>query len=721
MSEIDTLSLIIDHYVKLTQEQEKLGAPMFWIGIYVASVSFICSLSMAIDGFTGFRHRKLWFPCKFFTLNATSLTLLGIAMKLPLDLSGYMPNKWDQLAKLCSIVFMCVTIGNFMPSLGPMDNKELLTNITALGILVITVAVNVFIQLYTGAIWAFKIEHTVVTSLMLLLFVILCFSALMIPISKQVVERKYREKHKMEEAQKTDEFSTVEKLKVNVKKYWMMAESGGPQFVMASSATCSASGAICFLTFLILVEAWIQQIFLVDFEGDAEPMTYRGTTSWILWTQSVGLVIGTIGPAFRWFTAISFKSSKKGIKAYCQNVFQVENYWIQMLVQWRERIFGLRIRSQVCKKIVHNTKNLILDICTRVQIVIVVASKTVRLLPIFLISIGLSCYSGCKPLKRKLFPKPTTSGNQGGSESGISAEVDFSRYVLQLEGDEELPKRILNNISNSANHLIQVAGKKQPKNLMELLEKFAGLKGASEFENGHVPHLHSSDKPNCWSLSLVTMTSIAIALPNIENDNVDQLLSSVGEGYLYIRHVEKSLDAKGDLVNMRNAADVVWLGVEIYSKWLDDDLGKMALMGKTFGEILQTLSDVAKKREAEFKRQMSEDLEENRLKWPVKVIAANSMYEICQTILQEYQGGEEETYEKLFKQLSVIITDILCDCLTNLPHVIYMKCYCTAIEKREESVRQAARLLGETQEIMKILQQHQLIPSLHLDPAAASV
>lgn len=209
----------------------------------------------------------------------------------------------------------------------------------------------------------------------------------MIPTSKQVVELKYREKHKREEPAKTDEFSTVKKLKDNLKKYWMMAESGGPQFVMASSATCSASGAICFLTFLILVEAWIQQIFLVGFEGDAEPMTYRGTASWILWTQSVGLVIGTIGPALRWFTAISFKSSKKGINGYYRNVSRVENYWIQLLVQWKESLLGFRIRARIFRKLVHNTKNLILEFCIRVQMVIVVASKIVRLVPIFIISI----------------------------------------------------------------------------------------------------------------------------------------------------------------------------------------------------------------------------------------------------------------------------------------------------------------------------------------------
>ncbi|KAM7491229.1 hypothetical protein LguiA_034150 [Lonicera macranthoides] len=240
---------------------------------------------------------------------------------------------------------------------------------------------------------------------------------------------------------------------------------------------------------------------------------------------------------------------------------------------------------------------------------------------------------------------------------------------------------------------------------MELLDKFAGLSGAAEFENGHVPRLLSSDKPNCWSLSLITVTSIAIVLPNIKNNSVDQLLSSVAEGFFYVRLIERSLDTKGDFEN---------------HKWLDDDLRKMALMGKTFGEFLQTLGDVAKKIDTDFNRQMSVDLEESCLNRSVKVIAANSMHKICQNILLEYQGNEGETYEKLFEQLSFIIADIFCDCLTNLPHAICMKCYSSAIEKREESVQQAACLLGETEEIIRTLQQHKVIYSLDLDPAAAA-
>lgn len=59
---------------------------------------------------------------------------------------------------------------------------------------------------------------------------------------------------------------------------------------------------------------------------------------------------------------------------------------------------------------------------------------------------------------------------------------------------------------------------------------------------------------------------------------------------------------------------------------------------KHFGEILRMLSHnhVAKIRVMYSKRKMSEDAEQNQLNWSVKVIAVNSMYETCQTILTCY-------------------------------------------------------------------------------------
>ncbi|XVE57673.1 hypothetical protein DITRI_Ditri04bG0108300 [Diplodiscus trichospermus] len=179
--------------------EAKFSEPLPWIGIYIAAASLACAVAMAADAIHGFRHRKFWFPSKFFTINATSLTIITVAIKLSVDLNTPMPRGQDQLAKLSSTALICTVMGNSMPSLGTMENKEIFTNIIALAILVITVIVNICIQIGTGVIYVFYEEHAIMMFLMLVLLVVLSFSALIVPTTKHYLELKYK---KYEMAQK---------------------------------------------------------------------------------------------------------------------------------------------------------------------------------------------------------------------------------------------------------------------------------------------------------------------------------------------------------------------------------------------------------------------------------------------------------------------------------------------------------------------------------------
>lgn len=89
---------------------------------------------MAADVIHGIRKKKLWFPCKFFTINAASLTILAVVTKLTVDLTAGMWSKVDNLAHLSSNVFMITAMGNFMTSLASMDDNAIFVNIIALGI-----------------------------------------------------------------------------------------------------------------------------------------------------------------------------------------------------------------------------------------------------------------------------------------------------------------------------------------------------------------------------------------------------------------------------------------------------------------------------------------------------------------------------------------------------------------------------------------------------------
>ncbi|XP_057978217.1 uncharacterized protein LOC131164786 [Malania oleifera] len=700
----------------------KFSEPMPWIGMYVAAASLACCLAMAADVFSGLRHRKLWFPCRCFSLNATSLTLIGVAIKFSVDLNTSMPRRQDQLAKLSNAVLICTVMGNSMPSLGIMQNQEIIMNIMALGLLVITLVVNICIQLGTGAIYIFWEEQAFIMFLMLLLLVILSFSALTVSTTKHYLETKYRKKHKLalKECSGETHKSVVEKLRGDLTKYWMMAHTSSPQFVMGRSVMCTASGAFCLLGAMTLAEAMIRSYLMpssCNFCGGESD--YKWSTTIVLIIQTIAVGVGTIAPAFRWFTAINFRCPNRGTIT-CKNNFKVESYWIQSLVELKECPLVMQIPKRNLRKCVNNIKIKLLDICISMQTGIVLMSRAVQLISIFLVYWLFSCSDCCKEIKRKLKSNQSISNKDSGSVSQTSKTLALSRFVLHLEGEEELVELMIRNNCDATDHWIQKGKSKQPKYLMQLLEKSTftqGFKGVREFDSTQVPSLDSSEPPNSWVLPVVTLTSIAVALPNIDKSSIERLLCSVNEGLMYVMLVEKHLDAEGDLINLRKAADVVWSGVDLHYKWLGVDLRKMALDAKTPREILEELSQIAKNRFMEFQNRQEMRWKECPSKWPIRVLAANSLYRVSETLLLDSDGKNNHASDRLFQRLYVMIADLICACLTNLKHVISRECVCSAIEERMERVRYAVFLLGKTEKILKVLDQ-QALPILDADKIA---
>jgi hypothetical protein len=418
-------------------DDTKFSQPMPWIGIYVAAASLACLLGMAADAINGIRNRKFWFPCKFSSLNATSLTLLAVAIKLSVDLNTSMPGRHDQLAKLSSTVFICTVMGNSMPSLGTMENKEMFMNIMALGILVITVVVNICIQLTTGVIYVFWEEHASILFIMLVLLLILCFSALTVPTTKQYLEYKYNKKNELA----LKEGSSNDNLREDVMKYWMMSHTCSPQFVMARSVTCTASGAICLLGAATLAEAMLRSYFLPRSckfcSGESD---YKWSTTLVLVTQTVAVGVGTIAPACRWFVAINYSCPKRRKQSCKYREFKVEHYWVQSLVEMKEcsLILG-RIQSRQYRKLVHDAKKRFLNLCIRVQTGIVIMSKLICLISIFCVTQILLCRNSCKVLWKKFEFKNSVSKTElSASESQPCSNLDLSRFVLHLEGEDEL-------------------------------------------------------------------------------------------------------------------------------------------------------------------------------------------------------------------------------------------------------------------------------------------
>jgi hypothetical protein len=114
--------------------------------------------------------------------------------------------------------------------------------------LTVTLTVNVFIQEFTGVI---EDDFQVVIVFMnVYAFIVLSSSALTVFTSKRYSELKYNElstRISGEELQ-GDELMDFDRLKSRVKKYWVMAEAGNPQFNMARSEASGVLFAICVIS-----------------------------------------------------------------------------------------------------------------------------------------------------------------------------------------------------------------------------------------------------------------------------------------------------------------------------------------------------------------------------------------------------------------------------------------------------------------------------------------
>ncbi|GJX41845.1 hypothetical protein Tco_0256835 [Tanacetum coccineum] len=126
---------------------------------------------------------------------------------------------------------------------------------------------------------------------------------------------------------------------------------------------------------------------------------------------------------------------------------------------------------------------------------------------------------------------------------------------------------------------------------LQMSHNTSGFEGVENFGRHHVPPLLSTEYPDCWSLPLISLTTIAISLPNIQNDIVDSLLRSVSEGLLYVTLVEESLNASQEYVSIQKAAKMLWLEVEVHHKWLGYKLKDYAPQRNTTGHILEWYRD----------------------------------------------------------------------------------------------------------------------------------
>ncbi|PWA90777.1 hypothetical protein CTI12_AA094620 [Artemisia annua] len=546
----------------------------------------------------------------------------------------WFPCFMDQQAKLGSVAFMCIMMTFLLPSIATMNGKELVTNIIALGLL--------------------------------------------------DLESKYQEKHEIAlRAPQQAELLTVDNLKQRVINYGILARTGSPQLMTICSATCSASTVIC-----VSISSLHVTIGLYNLIRKSSFKAYDSDYKWsilvIFVIQSIGITLGSIVLCYRFYAPLLFKPSTEGIRKLIK-FYEVESYWTHTLSDWKQN--RLYSSSNPNFKIVfYKLQILGLTLLTLSQKAIVTTCKAIRIIPV-LISICVSYFIDC--VHRFVFRFKSWLVSLFGIQLHRQPEPnrDIRQYVLQPQDGMEVGDTTLYYIFKGVERSIQNAEKQQPSKLMKLLENFRDFEGVIKFDS-LLQSLPGVDYPNCWSLPVVTLATIALSLHRIQPSTLKNFLNEVSEGLVYVKLVEKSLNNNDELVSVQKAAERLWPEVEVYHKWLGNNLQDPDFRVKTAKQIVERFNEKARNMET--------------VVGSTTDICADSMRRVTQTILL-FDNINEVSQEELFEELSSMISEILAACLTNLPEVITMKCSTSAIEKREESVHAAATLLGKTSEIINTL------------------
>ncbi|KAK9122575.1 hypothetical protein Sjap_012177 [Stephania japonica] len=166
---------------------------------------------MLCDVYFAIRRKARYIPCRLFSFNSFTLTLLAIAAKLPVDLTTNMPSARDQLSKLTGTAMICICIGFMAPSLAN-SKRGRQSEQASIGLFVVTVIVNMCIEMRTGVIFSFVPEHIIIMCFMIMLLYTLLYNVV------EDIDQETTSRWRVEKFDQTDEVAEGENVECAISK-----------------------------------------------------------------------------------------------------------------------------------------------------------------------------------------------------------------------------------------------------------------------------------------------------------------------------------------------------------------------------------------------------------------------------------------------------------------------------------------------------------------------
>ncbi|KAK9081850.1 hypothetical protein Syun_031066 [Stephania yunnanensis] len=212
-----------------------------------------------------------------------------------------MPNVEDQLSKLTGTTFLCMSMGFFMPSLGTTRESECYTNMAAMSILAIAVAINICIQMHTGVIILFRAQHIMILCCIVVLLTALWCCAFNIRNQKEVLANRVK-----------DHFRKGQKSMLHrVKMSYLCSYNSNTQFVLCRNQITTLVAALCLFSSIVLLKVAFQSLVsrkLILCDGAQS--VYKGSMKTIVVSQIITVLVGSSAIIFRLLSLFGHQSAK---------------------------------------------------------------------------------------------------------------------------------------------------------------------------------------------------------------------------------------------------------------------------------------------------------------------------------------------------------------------------------------------------------------------------
>ncbi|XP_043715512.1 uncharacterized protein LOC122663911 [Telopea speciosissima] len=620
------------------------------LSVTTAVASLLCFIAIAIDTLRGFRQKKLWFPCKYFSLNAATIAVLGMATSPPVFLRSPMPSCGDQLEKLTSSILLCVSMGFFMPSLGSMNRTELIFNLVTITFLATTMVVNICFQIGTagGLEFRYFLEHMIIIICIVALLAVLWFSLPEKGI-KNVCDIMYLcaiNEHKP---------STFEEMRYSLKETSKVAYVGNPQYILGRSSNCILVSILCGISVTVLLQEIFFRSIMIRNSSFCNGVSEHGFSTWVIVAvQSIAIVTVAVATTTRWFV-IAWHVGPERFATW-RDIFRVEQYH---LLWWREleNQQMLPPGNAFHLKILRGLKRIIFDMLVIAQIDILVIGK-------FMCYLSMSFTFMLKKLLDCLGYK---------LEDGHQMNNENTRWVHSISsflGESDLNSWMLSNWERDMTRWERRCGRNTPTHLIELLYKWPPHS---------IHHFHNLSSPH-----LVLVMRIALLLSSNEEQN-RFLLDAFNQGLQLVLFVEEN---SGDQSTIFNGliSPTLWRNRNNPDNWLNKKfecsgtgLGSINVM--ELGILLQMFRDYHEHRdEFDILNHLSEGMEMMLL---VDIVA-------IAIFTSGLEDGDQLNAADFFEETAC---QILRSILSELPHAIYNEYSRYPFEKCDERIKRAMYFL----------------------------